>query len=274
MFPYTLDGSTASQVPAGSLRKNCRNTWDYLENHEAELRGRESGKADGPNWYGFIYRKNLTLFETPKLIVQVIAQSPRFAFDANDLYFSGGGNGPYYGVRWLPVHAHRSLHFLQALLNSRVSDYFIRHVSTTFRGGYWSYGKRFIEQIPIAPAVAPQELLIDGIVKYLLWLNHNSSDQGSPQLARDALMLGYFEHVLNGLVYELYFPDELHESGLRLFELVEQAELPELDSIPEPQRLARLREIFETIYDTNHPLRGALFNLGSLETVRIIEARQ
>lgn len=38
--------------------------------------------------------------------------------------------------------------------------------------------------------------------------------------------------------------------------------------------LARLREVFETIYDTNHPLRGALFNLGSLETVRIIEAHR
>ena len=74
-------------------------------------------------------------------------------------------------------------------------------------------------------------------------------------------------------MYELYFPDELHESGLWLFELAEQAGLPELDSIPEPQRLARLREVFETIYDLNHPLRGALHTLGSLETVRIIEGK-
>ena len=40
---------------------------------------------------------------------------------------------------------------------------------------------------------------------------------------------------------------------------------------PEGKRLARLRQVFETIYDTSHPLRGALHTLRSLETVRIIE---
>ena len=72
----------------------------------------------------------------------------------------------------------------------------------------------------------------------------------------------------------LYFPDQLHECGLRLFELVNQARRPEPDSIPVTQRLARLREVIETIYDSSHPLRVRLFNLGSLETIRIIEARQ
>ena len=43
-------------------------------------------------------------------------------------------------------------------------------------------------------------------------------------------MLGYWEQVLNGLVYELYFPEELHARGLRLFDLVQQASLPALDS--------------------------------------------
>jgi hypothetical protein len=42
-------------------------------------------------------------------------------------------------------------------------------------------------------------------------------------------------------------------------------------SEPEARRLAVLRETFERIYDLNHPIRGCLFSLGSLETVRIIE---
>ena len=84
-------------------------------------------------------------------------------------------------------------------------------------------------------------------------------------------MLGYFEQVLNGLVYELYFPDELHAHGLSPFDLVTRANLPTLDKLPTSQRLPRLREVFETIYHIDHPLRGALFALRSLETVRIIE---
>lgn len=63
--------------------------------------------------------------------------------------FHRGGNGPYYGVRWADPADPHSLHYLQGLLNSRLLDWFLHGISTPFRGGYWSYGKRFIEQLPI-----------------------------------------------------------------------------------------------------------------------------
>jgi len=84
-------------------------------------------------------------------------------------------------------------------------------------------------------------------------------------------MLGYFEQAINGLVYELYFPEELHEHRLFVFDAVAEANLPVLDTIPDAQRLARLRETFERIYDLNHPVRSNLFALRSLEIVCIIE---
>ena len=79
-----------------------------------------------------------------------------------------------------------------------------------------------------------------------------------------------FEQLLNGLVYELFFPDELHAQKLFLFHYVEEAKLPMLSEIPELRRLVVLRKTFERIYDLNHPIRSCLFSLGSLETVRII----
>ena len=88
------------------------------------------------------------------------------------------------------------------------------------------------------------------------------------------MMLGYFQQVLNGLVYELDFPDELHAHGLSPFDLVTRAALPTLDSIPAPQRLPRLRELFETHYHPDHPLRVSLGKLQTLDTIRIIEGRE
>jgi hypothetical protein len=87
-------------------------------------------------------------------------------------------------------------------------------------------------------------------------------------------MLSWWEQVLNGLVYELYFPDELHAKNIDLFKLISASSLPELNTLPEFDRLPRLRAEFERTYEASHPLRGALFELGSLETVRIIEGRQ
>jgi len=98
------------------------------------------------------------------------------------------------------------------------------------------------------------------LVEYLLWLNRHFQVQpdGTPQ--RDALMLSWWEQVLNGLVYELYFSEELYAAGIRIFDLMSAASLPELNALPEPERLPRLRAEFERTYDTRHPLRGPYLN--------------
>jgi type I restriction-modification system DNA methylase subunit len=271
IVPYRLVNEAHTLISPSQFRSQYPHTWKYLKEHEAEFRGRESGKADRDAWYGYIYPKNLALFDSAKLVVQVISQSPKFSFDPDGVFFTGGGNGPYYGVRWLAADERRSIHCLQALLNSHVSDYFMRKISSPFRGGYWSYGKRFIEQLPIPPALALQEASVVQLVDYLLWLNRHFAEHSEYKGPPDALMLGYFEQVLNGLVYELYFPDELRASRLHLFDLVQQAQLPALADIAGAQRLARLRELFETLHDVKHPLYGALFDLRSVEAVRIIE---
>ncbi|MCG3131910.1 MAG: Type IIS restriction enzyme Eco57I [Phycisphaerae bacterium] len=145
LFPYKV----STLIPATEMKERYPAAWAYLRFNESALRARESGKADTPAWYGYVYRKNLTLFEDPKLIVPVISQRARYANDKSGLYFTGGGNGPYYGVRWKPGEGLPPLEYLQGLLNSRLLDGFLKQVSSPFRGGYWSYGKRFIEQIPI-----------------------------------------------------------------------------------------------------------------------------
>ena len=41
----------------------------------------------------------------------------------------------------------------------------------------------------------------------------------------------------------------------------------------ELEKLPRLEALFQRTYDTNHPIRSMLFDLRSLETVRIIEEK-
>ncbi|HVR34242.1 MAG TPA: hypothetical protein VMS21_00145 [Methylomirabilota bacterium] len=96
------------------------------------------------------------------------------------------------------------------------------------------------------------------------------------QTMRNRLMLVYWERLVNGLVYELCFPDELHAAGLRLFDPVAQAQMPVLASLPEADRLPRLRQKFAELHPVKrdaHPLRIALDKLQTLDTVRIIESK-
>ena len=86
-------------------------------------------------------------------------------------------------------------------------------------------------------------------------------------------MSAYFEQIINGMVYELYLPEEVHGAGLHLFDIVAKAELPAVESIPEKDRLPRLHRLFETLYDSTHPLKLALNKLQTLDSVQIIEGK-
>lgn len=71
-----------------------------------------------------------------------------------------------------------------------------------------------------------------------------------------------YERLLNGLVYELFFPENLHAKNIRLFDACAAAGIREgMDA------QAKATEIFHP----RHAIYGQLFELQTLEVVRLIE---
>ncbi|MGH8489376.1 MAG: hypothetical protein ACREXS_11080 [Gammaproteobacteria bacterium] len=130
----------------------------------------------------------------------------------------------------------------------------------------------YFSHVPIPAAKEPQQKIIERVTQYLLWLNQ-PYDMSNGKAANQ-LMPSYFEQVLNGLVYELFFPDELRAEKLFLFAYTDKAKLPALDGLPKARRAAALQEAFERLYDLNHTIRDCLLSLRSLPTVRIIEGER
>jgi hypothetical protein len=93
------------------------------------------------------------------------------------------------------------------------------------------------------------------------------------QTMRDPLMVAYWERMLNGLLYELYFPEELHGTGLLLFDLAAQSALPEVNKLPEAKRLKTLRAKFEEHNGSDNPLRPAPEKLSTQETISYYRRR-
>ena len=95
----------------------------------------------------------------PKIILPVLSLEPRYAFDEENTLFTGGGNGPYYMVR-AREDADISTLYLLALLNHPLSEAIVRTNTSTFRGGYYSHGKQFIENLPVpVPEEAQQNAI-------------------------------------------------------------------------------------------------------------------
>ena len=63
----------------------------------------------------------------------------------------------------------------------------------------------------------------------------------------------------------------MHERNLFLCDETTKLRLSDLNMNREKVKLSRLREVFETAYDSNSTLRAMLHSVRSLEVVRIIE---
>jgi adenine-specific DNA-methyltransferase len=268
IIPYTLNGRRMELIPFEELSTTTPLLAGYLTRNRKYLQAREDSKMAGSNWYGFVYPKNLNVMLEPKLLVPDIADRACFALDENgDYAFTSG-----YGITFHDTVKH-PLKFMLGLCNSRILDFYWRRVSTPLRGGFFRNFTQFIEQFPVADSTSAQRGAVSLLADYLIYLNQQFATDSTIQNTRDPLMLAYFEQILNGLVYELYFLEEVHGAGLRLFDLVAVAKLPTVDASPEAQRLPRLRQLFEALHDGTHPLKIALQKLQTLDTVRIIEGK-
>jgi adenine-specific DNA-methyltransferase len=226
--------------------------------HDKAWKGRKPGSY---KWYEI--QDNVAYFDEfskPKIIYQEINRTDAFAHDDRGLFL----NNKLFMLPEAPL-------WLLGILNSRVAAFYLHGSTGVPRGGFLALQWPVLAPLPVAVPDGSQARVLVALVQLRICLNDLVSE--ADRNTRDPLMLAYCEQILNGLVYELYFPEEVRSAGLRLFELVEQAALPALDAIPEGERLAHLRRLFEILHGGAHPLKIALQKLQTLDTVRVIEGK-
>jgi type I restriction-modification system DNA methylase subunit len=119
IFPYESEKGKSLLIGETEYKQRYPLTWAYLEKNRELLSARNKGRM-GQEWYGYVYKKNHTRFNTPKILVPSIATGSAFAFDQNGTYYfvgSGGGGGGGYGITLLEG-ANISYLYLLGLLNS------------------------------------------------------------------------------------------------------------------------------------------------------------
>ena len=247
---FTHKGITINEYPA-ILR--------HLENHRDVLSERP-GKQE---WYELsISLDKSHRFSQPKLVCPNLYNHQTFAVDTAGFYC---GDTCYL----IPTEEL----WLCGLLNSRVVEWFYSQESNQLTIDYLRARSGYIQQIPIPDLTSTQKALIGKFVDYLIYLQQqptiNSSDLA---YARDAVMLGYFERIIDGMVYESYLPDELHKSRKHLFQPLFDEQLPLLEDI-QGDKMSACRDIFELLYKKTHPVAVNLFFLDSVKPVRVIEGK-
>ena len=149
IYPYEKQDSRTKLIPEDELADRFPETYSYLLRHKSALSTRGSANMQYPSWYALWNPRQIDRFERPKLLTQVLADRATFAIDlSGEYWFVGGGNAGVYGV--IPrANLDVDIWYLLAYLNSTFFDQRVKSISSRFRGGFHSYAKRFIENVPV-----------------------------------------------------------------------------------------------------------------------------
>jgi adenine-specific DNA-methyltransferase len=186
-------------------------------------------------------------FGEPKVFMPSIENSVKFAPVLGEMY---GNNKTHFVVtrRWA---------YLSAILNSTISWWFTQQVFTAKQGGYFEFIPQFVGQIPIPEVNERHESLFVGMVRAIV----------------AGVRVSQFELLLNGLIYELFFPEDLQKVGIGLLEAVYTERVGELSELSGESLASGAEAVISRIFRIDHPIYRMLFDLQALEVVRIIEGK-
>ncbi|MCP5451977.1 MAG: hypothetical protein H6972_15785 [Gammaproteobacteria bacterium] len=252
-----MHGFILSRVEASSKPGAIQAILKHLSQFEDVLRKRgqcmssRSGKGEGQHhWLELDNNPKesyLAEFEQPKVILGRFMDKPTYAYDDSG-YYTNNALSIVAGVD----------EYLVGVLNSSVTWWYLKATCTDLQNGFIQVHNNNQEAITIPDAKAKQRSVVKGAVKAVL---------AEQDITR-------YEQLINGLVFELFFPDELHAANIRLFDACEQAGIGQLAALQGDALAQAAAQLAATIFANNHPIYAMLFDLQALEVVRIIEGRE
>jgi adenine-specific DNA-methyltransferase len=124
-------------------------------------------------------------------------------------------------------------------------------------GGYLRYRSNFLDNLPVNKSLFNIDT-IRYIVDYILFSKKENKDST------------FFESLIDAMVYELYFPDEIKAADCKI--LKHLTNLPELkDNWNDEEKLAAIEKVHKELSGPTHPVSIAMTKMRDIPEIRIIE---
>ena len=208
IYPYYRKDGVTTLIPIKEIKSKFPKTFQYFLTYKKELMTSDTSEAvNETNFYRFRRARSIDQFECPKIITQVLASRSSFALDIDEnYYFVGGGNAGGFGILLNDKYEKMSYAIL-AILNSKTLEFYLKSTSSPFQRGFYSYGKRFIVNLPIEiPSDKQLDILTKLTKKQLilkkqtLELSTSKNDKINPIVIESNLN----EEKIEDVIYEIY----------------------------------------------------------------------
>jgi len=191
-FPYDNDGTI---VELDDLRSEYPLTYKYVKAYEQEFKNRERGKARTMKyWYAYIYPKNLTKFEQPKLSsMEICSKHPNVTLNYNNLYH------PTTVYSWVKKnYVKESYEYFLAIANSSLLWWFLKNTGDTLQGDARRLKTNYLNPFPMLSEISQKtDAFFRARVEEIMKLKSLGRDTEGQEKEVDTLVLKLY-----GLSYD------------------------------------------------------------------------
>ena len=211
IFPYKSLNGKPVLYSLAEMTSQFPHALAYLNGFRETLDKRNMTGRNEETWFAFGRSQSIKRFLSGEhLVWPVLSTSSNYVYDDDMVVFTGGGNGPFYGIEKKPT-SQESIFYIQAILNHWLMELLVKSRASTFRGDYYSHGKQFIATLPIYkidfsnPAEVLKHRQIVEMVQNIMQLKTQATS--APNAARRTVLQHSIEAIttdLNSLIDELY----------------------------------------------------------------------
>ncbi len=218
----------------------------YLDKHWDKLQKRQDKGITPYNLRNCAY---LSEFEKEKIVWGEIVYDSAFSLDVSGLYpeatsfFLTGQN----------------LRYLIALLNSRLVTFAFRkfYAGGDLRGETFRYKKVFLETLPIPKIPKPQQLPFEILVDCILFAKENEMETEAST----------FESVIDGMVYDLYFEEEMKKANCYITDRIAEVVKPFKPDDTDEFKKEYVKKLYKFCRNDKTVFRGLTYR----HTVRVVK---
>lgn len=268
VFPYKIENGKANLYSEKELSEFFPNGYAYLKECEEVLREREKGRLkDDDFWFKYIYPKNLVLFDNEKLVAPEISLGGNFAYDEHGEFYS---TTKIYGyIKNKDIK--EGYKFWLALFNSKLFWFFIKNTGYVLRGGYYTFKTNYIDPFPVPKTISSKaEKLVSVLCDYVLFIK--SRDTNLSDLVSNKLISDFFERIIDGCIYEIYFGNHMKELNINIIDAAVEL-IQSIGDIPSDKEKGMvILDTFMKIKKTDNEVRNRLelFALKSPKVLKVI----
>ena len=253
---FVHNGNLSLNLPAINCENDYPSIFEYLLSFGDKIINRPSQGRHWPN----VPTNYLKEFNAEKLIWGELSDKPKFAYDNSSslteaTVFNLTGD---------------NIKYVLTILNSKLCQWYFETFTTTSGMGTNRWKKYKMEKIPISNPESSIKEIFETIAEYLIYLNDPKQAPVLEKVSNEAISQ-VFEDLVNMMVYELYFAEEMKAKEIDVLQFVTEKAFPDITQAEDKK--AVIQKVYYELQQKDNSIRNRILVASSRsETIARINA--